>query len=124
MAPWRLLADPSGYIFTWLVGYSGGLGSIAGVLIVDYWIIRKKELRVGDLYKVSGAYSYSGGWNWWAVIATLLGCAFAWGGKVIPQIAGLYNYGWFVGLFVSGIVYYGLMMIAPPKVDVAKSVVG
>src|SRR5438034_3846291 len=43
MQPWRLLADPSGYIFAWLVGYSGGLGSIAGVLIADYWLVRKKR---------------------------------------------------------------------------------
>jgi NCS1 family nucleobase:cation symporter-1 len=50
MQPWRLLADPSGYIFAWLVGYSGGLGSIAGVLIADYWIIRKKRLALPDLY--------------------------------------------------------------------------
>src|SRR5450631_3923222 len=47
--PWRLLADPSGYIYTWLLGYSGGLGSIAGVLIADYWWIRKRDLRLEDL---------------------------------------------------------------------------
>src|SRR5204863_9797817 len=47
MRPWRLLADPSGYIFTWLVGYSGGLASIAGVLILDYWLVRKKRLELG-----------------------------------------------------------------------------
>ncbi len=45
MQPWRLLADPSGYIFTWLLGYSGGLGSIAGVLIADYWIVRRTTVR-------------------------------------------------------------------------------
>ena len=52
--PWRLLADPSGYIFTWLLGYSGGLGSIAGVLIADYWIVRKQQLRLEDLYLPDG----------------------------------------------------------------------
>src|SRR5439155_22331889 len=50
MQPWRLLADPSGYIFQWLLGYSGGLGSIAGVLIADYWLVRRKELALEDLY--------------------------------------------------------------------------
>jgi NCS1 family nucleobase:cation symporter-1 len=58
MQPWRLLADPSGYIFSWLVGYSGGLASIAGVLIVDYWLVRKKGLSLGDLYRVRGDYAY------------------------------------------------------------------
>src|SRR6185369_10694352 len=75
--PWRLLADPSGYIFGWLVGYSGGLGSIAGVLIVDYWVIRRKQLVLGDLYRTEGAYKYAGGWNWRALLATAAGCVVA-----------------------------------------------
>jgi NCS1 family nucleobase:cation symporter-1 len=56
--PWRLLADPSGYIFGWLVGYSGGLGSIAGVLIADYWLVRETNLNLGDLYRKEGRYAY------------------------------------------------------------------
>ena len=67
MQPWKLLADPSGYIFTWLLGYSGGLGSIAGVLIADYWVVRRTRLRLEDLYLVDGAYRYAGGWNWQAL---------------------------------------------------------
>src|SRR5213592_2274234 len=65
--PWRLLADPSGYINTWLLGYSGGLGSIAGVLIADYWIVRRRGLNLEDLYLENGAYR---GWNWTAIGAT------------------------------------------------------
>ena len=61
--PWQLLADPSGYIFTWLLGYSGGLGSIAGVLIADYWIVRKTRARLEDLYLPDGAYRYTAGWH-------------------------------------------------------------
>src|SRR5947209_17434859 len=57
MQPWRLLGDPAGYIFQWLGGYSGGLGSIAGVLIIDYWVVRRKQLILPDLYKIKGAYS-------------------------------------------------------------------
>src|SRR5207249_454567 len=60
MQPWRLLADPRGYIFAWLVGYSGGLGSIAGVLIPDYWIVRRKRLNLADLYLPHGEYA---GWS-------------------------------------------------------------
>jgi NCS1 family nucleobase:cation symporter-1 len=62
--PWKLLADPSGYIYTWLLGYSGGLGSIAGVLIADYWIVRRRELVLEDLYLPDGVYR---GWNWRAI---------------------------------------------------------
>ncbi len=106
--PWRLLADPSGYIFTWLLGYSGGLGSIAGVLIADYWVVRKKELRLEDLYLPDGAYRYTNGWHMPGVIATVLGCAAAWGGLVIPVMRPVYDYAWFVGFGVSGAVYLAL----------------
>ena len=108
MRPWNLLADPSGYIFVWLLGYSGGLGSIAGVLISDYWIVRRKELQLEDLYLPNGAYRYSGGWNWKAVAATLVGCALAWGGLVVPVLKPLYSYAWFVGFFASGLLYWAL----------------
>jgi NCS1 family nucleobase:cation symporter-1 len=97
--PWKLLADPSGYIYTWLLGYSGGLGSIAGVLIADYWIVRRRELKLEDLYLPDGAYK---GWNWSAIGATLAGCALAWSGLVIPAMKPLYDYAWFVGFFVAG----------------------
>ena len=110
MQPWRLLADPHGYIFTWLVGYSGGLGSIAGVLIADYWIVRRRTLRLADLYLPDGEY---GGWSMPAVIATLVGCALAWGGLVFPPLRPLYDYAWFVGFFAAGVVYVGLKRMGP-----------
>jgi NCS1 family nucleobase:cation symporter-1 len=103
--PWKLLADPSGYIFTWLLGYSGGLGSIAGVLIADYWIVRRRELELEDLYLVNGAYR---GWNWRAISATALGCTLAWSGLVVPALKILYDYAWFVGFFVAGGSYLAL----------------
>src|SRR5439155_7748063 len=102
MQPWRLLADPAGYMFTWLLGYAGGLGSIAGVLIADYWVVRGTRLRLEDLYLPGGAYRYNGGWNMRAVAATLLGCALAWGGLVVPALKPLYDYAWFVGFFAAG----------------------
>jgi NCS1 family nucleobase:cation symporter-1 len=115
MQPWKLLADPSGYIFAWLLGYSGGLGSIAGVLIADYWLVRRRQLHLEDLYRVQGAYTYAGGWNWRAVVATLAGCALAWGGKVIPFLEPLYSYAWFVGFFVAGILHWGLHAAFPVR---------
>jgi NCS1 family nucleobase:cation symporter-1 len=106
MRPWKLLADPSGYIFAWLLGYSGGLGSIAGVLIADYWLVRRRELSLEDLYLTHGAYRYRGGWNWKAVAATVAGCALAWGGVAVPALKPLLAYGWFVGFLASGILYW------------------
>jgi NCS1 family nucleobase:cation symporter-1 len=114
MQPWKLLADPSGYIFQWLLGYSGGLGSIAGVLVADYWLVRKQELSLEDLYLPDGAYRYRGGWNWKAVAATLVGCALAWGGLVFPPLKPLYSYAWFVGFFAAGLLYWALSVGAGP----------
>ena len=119
--PWRLLEDADKY-FGYLGTYSGALGSIAAVLIVDYWLIRRKELKVADLYKTSGVYTYAAGWNWCAVVATLLGCAIALGGKVVPQMALLLDYAWFVGFFVSGASYYLLMSVSKQSESVPSSV--
>ena len=112
MQPWRLLADPKGYIFTWLVGYSGGLGSIAGVLIADYWIVRRRELNLADLYLRGGEY---GGWSLPAVVATLAGCALAWGGLVFAPMRPLYDYAWFVGFFAAGLLYLALKRRSVPN---------
>jgi len=121
MQPWKLLKDPSGYIFTWLGGYSGGLASIAGVLIIDYWLVRKKQLELGDLYRTRGFYTYAGGWNWRAVVATLIGCAVAWAGPllaraglVVPLLQMFYDYAWFVGFGASALSYWLLMKFLPP----------
>ncbi len=118
--PWKLIADPTGYIFTWLVGYSSLLGPVGGILIVDYYFVRQKRLLVNELYKHNGRYSYTSGFNQKAIIALLLG--------IIPNVPGflltikvisteafpswvshLYNYAWFVGFFVSGITYLLMM---------------
>jgi len=117
MQPWKLLADPNGYIFSWLLGYSGGLGSIAGVLIADYWLVRNKNLNLGDLYRARGVYRYASGWNWRACLATILGCFFAWIGLIIPSLRFLYDYAWFVGFGVSFAVHFILMKIAAPPIQ-------
>jgi NCS1 family nucleobase:cation symporter-1 len=114
MMPWKLLADPSGYIFTWLIGYSALLGPIIGIILVDYFLVRKTELNLQDLYRSNGRYA---GVNSKAVIALLLG--------VLPNvpgflahigliqsggfIVGLYNYAWFIGLAVASVSYLWLM---------------
>jgi NCS1 family nucleobase:cation symporter-1 len=125
MQPWRLMADASGYIFNWLLGYSGGLGSIAGVLIADYWLVRRRRLQLEDLYLPDGAYRYRSGWNPSAVIATLLGCAFAWGGLVVPALKPLYDYAWFVGFAVAFVVHTALMRLGPaPAFGPGREAVG
>ena len=118
--PWKLIADPNGYIFTWLVAYSGLLGPVGGIMIADYFFIRRQQLEVDELYSLKGRYQYGNGFNKIAVIALLAGIipnipGFLVQIKVIntasiPQfISHLYNYAWFVGFFVSGVVYLALM---------------
>jgi NCS1 family nucleobase:cation symporter-1 len=118
--PWKLIADPSGYIFTWLVAYSSLLGPVGGIMIADYYFIRKKELVAADLYRHAGVYGYGNGYNSIAIIALVLGVApnvpgflvqiGLMDGSVFPAwINKLYSYAWFVGFGVSAVLYYILM---------------
>jgi NCS1 family nucleobase:cation symporter-1 len=130
IAPWRLYSDPNVYIFTWLGFYGGALGAIAGVLIADYWVRRQSELKLADLYKEKGEYSYAGGFNWRALVALVVGGVLAVGGAyttpgtqgpfpakgVIPflyQPVTLYDYSWVVGLVAAFLLYLGLSALFP-----------
>ncbi len=77
MCPWKLLATPDAYIFGWLVGYSGLLGPVAGIMVTDYFLIRHTELDVNSLYHRDGAYYYSKGINPRAMIALAAGVGLA-----------------------------------------------
>ncbi len=109
LMPWKLLGDYSNYIFGWLVGYSGLLGPIAGIMIADYFVLRKRELDVDALYHSQGIYSYSAGVNWRAVAALAAGIAVALCGLAFPPLRWLYDYAWFVGFFVAGSLYLTFM---------------
>jgi len=120
MCPWKLYADPNGYIFTWLIGYSGLLGPIAGIMIVDYFFVRKQSLDVPQLYEPKGKYSYGGGFNPVAIGALVAGIlpsipgflvqikvlTPAPGSFVADYLAPAYSYAWFVGFAVSGAIYF------------------
>jgi nucleobase:cation symporter-1, NCS1 family len=114
MQPWKLMANYGSYIFGWLVGYSGFLGPIAGVLICDYFLIRKKILLPEDLYRRDGQYEYSRGFHWQAIAALAAGAGVAFIGLVVPPLRPLYNYAWFVGFAVSFITYFALASTAVP----------
>jgi len=114
MQPWRLLSSYGNYIFGWLVGYSGFLGPIAGVLIADYFLARKTVIVTGDLYRRGGWYEYRGGFNLRAIAALALGMAVALVGLVVPSLRGLYDYAWFVGFGVSFAAYLAMMREVRP----------
>jgi NCS1 family nucleobase:cation symporter-1 len=106
MMPWKLLTDFNSYIFGWLVGYSGLLGPIAGIMITDYFLLRRTMLDVRSLYVRNGAYEYRHGFNPKALVALLAGIVVALCGLVIHPLRWLYDYSWFVGFAVSSLVYY------------------
>lgn len=133
MMPWKILATTQGYIFTWLVGYSALLGPVAGIMMVDYLLIRGTRLEPRALFDERGEYAYTGGWNLGAVAALAVG--------VLPNLPGflhtafpasfpnvpaffntLYTYAWFVGLVLASIVYGAWMKLrGSPRARVAST---
>jgi NCS1 family nucleobase:cation symporter-1 len=120
LMPWKLLSDFSAYIFGWLVGYSGLLGPIAGVMIADYFLIRRSRLKVEDLYRRNGIYEYDNGVNLRAVVALASGIVVALLGLIVPPLRWLYDYAWFVGFGVSGLAYVALMRGAEAPADLPE----
>jgi NCS1 family nucleobase:cation symporter-1 len=124
MMPWKILSSTHGYIFTWLVGYSALLGSVAGILIVDYYHLRRRVIDVQGLYRLEDSpYSYRAGWNPIAVGAFLAGVIPCLPGfvhaslpRTLPHLGAflgnLYSYAWFVALGLSAVVYAVGMRIA------------
>ena len=119
MMPWKLVADPSGYIFTWLVGYSALLGPIGGIMIADYYVWRRRQLDVAALYRADGEYRYTKGWSLVALVTLVI--------AILPNLSGflvtvkllnatvipaffvrLYDYAWFVGFAIAFLVYLAL----------------
>jgi NCS1 family nucleobase:cation symporter-1 len=120
MMPWKLVADPTGYIFTWLIGYGTLLGPIAGIMIADYFVVRRGVLKLADLYDPNGAYRYRGGWNPAAIAALAIGILPNLPGFLMqvvgpmkgafpPVFSEIYQFGWFVGFAVAFAVHAALM---------------
>ncbi len=124
MMPWKLVADPSGYIFTWLIGYSALLGPIGGIMIADYFVLRRRRLNVSALYQAQGEYSYANGFSIVALVALTV--------AILPNLPGflvtvklidaatvpaffvsLYSYAWFVGFALAFSLYLALRRCFP-----------
>jgi nucleobase:cation symporter-1, NCS1 family len=122
--PWRLLADPRQYIFVWLGGYSSLLGAVGGILISDYYLIRRTQLDLKGLYDKDGPYWYAGGFNPIALVALIAGiapCVPGFLGTVglapVPKFwVDLFGYAWFLSFGVSALVYFLLTKLKAAKV--------
>jgi nucleobase:cation symporter-1, NCS1 family len=123
MMPWKLIADPSGYIFTWLVGYSALLGPIGGIMIADYYVYRRRQLNVAALYQTDGQYRFTNGVSIVSMIALVVAIlpnlpGFLVNVKLLdatsvpPFLTGLYDYAWFVGFAIAFVVYLILRLLS------------
>ena len=135
MMPWQLMSSMGAYIFTWLIGYSGLMGAIGGIMICDYFVLRSKNLNLAELFKTNGIYSYSSGFNWRAIVALVV--------AILPVIPGflraastpnytgqmpdanffdtLYVYAWFVTFAIGFGVYLILMKITNSNAESAEN---
>ncbi len=124
MMPWKLVADPTGYIFTWLIAYSALLGPIGGILIADYFVYRKRRLNVLALYQDDGEYHFENGISWVALISLVLGALPSLPGFLVnihavkaasvpAFLTQLYSYAWFIGFAVAFVIYLALRRLAP-----------
>jgi NCS1 family nucleobase:cation symporter-1 len=135
MMPWKLVADPNGYIFVWLIAYSALLGPIGGILIADYFVYRRRRLNLQALYQANGEYRFSNGFSVVALFALVLAILPSLPGflvqvkvwkvdSVAPFLVGLYNYAWFVGFAIAFIAYLAgrkLTALAPPAVAMDRT---
>lgn len=129
MFPWKLIESAGAYLFTWLLGYSALLGPIAGILIIDYFLIRRTDYKTEDLFRHDGMYGAHRGWNWAGMLALTLG--------ILPNLPGffsatdlvngvpaifetLYTYAWFVGFILAGAIYAGLTPLFGMRAQSAK----
>jgi NCS1 family nucleobase:cation symporter-1 len=132
MMPWRLYADAAAYIFTWLLGYSSLMGALGGILIADYWVVRRQRLSLRDLYLEEGAYTYRGGVNPRAVVALVLAIlpvvpgfvrAVTTPGGMVPDpgpFDRIYTYAWFVTFALSFGIYWLLMRGAGARAEIGE----
>ena len=130
MMPWKLYNDAAAYIFTWLIGYGALLGPVAGIMIVDYFLLRRQQLSTDDLYRRGGQYEYRNGINWVAIAALVIGVA-----PNVPGFLGalgvrqasalstsIYNWAWFVGFGLAALVYLGGMkLLTAPRAQAAHA---
>jgi NCS1 family nucleobase:cation symporter-1 len=127
MMPWYLYNNLSAYIFTWLIGYCALLGPIAGIMLCDYYIIRRARLDVAALYDSNGPFR---GVKWRAVLTLIIAAAPNVPGfinaatnrthaaavanpaihPVFPEVFDtIYGFAWFIGLTIAIGVYWLLM---------------
>lgn len=123
--PWKLVSG-DGYIFVWLIGYAALLGPVAGIMIADFFFIRKRRLDVDALYSMEcdSSYWYANGFNLRALIAFAVGAGACVPGFLVavglapscaPTFAVIYDNAWFVSFFLGGGLHLALEKLFPSR---------
>ncbi|XP_042510658.1 purine-uracil permease NCS1 [Macadamia integrifolia] len=124
--PWRLLQSSESFVYTWLVSYSALLGPIGGIILADYYLVRRTNLNVNDLYstKPTGSYYYTGGYNLAAMTALIIGILLVIPGflhkvgiltSISDKFVVFYNNAWFISFFSAAITYWILSSFGGAK---------
>ncbi len=119
MMPWKLYSHAAAYLFTWLIGYGALLGPVGGIMIADYFVLRRRQVDVDALYRRGGPYEYTHGFNLVAMAALALGVApcvpgflaALSGTPAAPIWMTIYSWAWFVGFGISAAAYLGGMYV-------------
>ncbi|WP_231862776.1 NCS1 family nucleobase:cation symporter-1 [Alicyclobacillus mali (ex Roth et al. 2021)] len=114
-APWAWY-DNAGVIFSVLNAIGGGLGPVAGIMMADFYLVRKRQYEVDAFYTADGGFRYRAGWNPKALVSLGAGLLASFIGLLAPSLSELYNYSWFLGLFVGGLCYAMLMTLGEDPV--------
>jgi len=122
--PWNIIKNASG-LLSFLSGYSCLMGPLAGTMVSDYYLVKKCELDVDQLYTHRGIYWYNGGWNWRAYVSFVVGFApllpgFAKSIDNSLDIGGawkVYTFAWIFGFFLSLVTHYVVCAYISPATE-------
>ena len=112
-APWLWFKNADS-IFKVLSAIGGVLGPVTGIMLADYFGLRRQHYEVADLYRYDGQYGASGGWNFAGIAAFIIGGFAALSGLFVPGLAWLYDFSWFIGVAVGAAVYLTLSRVSYP----------
>ncbi|MDQ4503410.1 NCS1 family nucleobase:cation symporter-1 [Sinomonas sp. ASV322] len=118
ITPWNLFNSPV-VINLFLGGLGALLGPLFGIIMTDYYVLRRQHVVVHDLFREQGFYTYSGGWNPKAILSFVVSAAPAVVIALVPAFAAAAAFSWFIGAAIAAVVHY---LISRDDPRIAESV--
>jgi len=109
--PWKLMENPA-VLYGILNNIGALLGPATGIIIADFFLIRKQHLDITELFKVDGRYRYNKGFSPIGLGVLLISAMICILGEFVPAVGWLYSYAWFIGLFLGFAGYLAAVKIA------------